>query len=433
VEASEEDDAGAEVSESETGRKVTKAKRKRKAASKMESVQEKIEDEIEDVEADVEVEEAAEPVKPKRGRPPAAKKITASSSRKKKTPEDDDTETKPAADSTTKHTRTRSKANLQSDAEVEQEKTQSRTKSKSTSGKKIRTPAIIPPDDDAPEYTTSKSKDKIRASELAIQAPKPGPKGRAVPRLKSKPQVVESDSDDPLARNDQSQTKTRKSSSTSDDAGYATAEVHMEVDDVQTAPQQGAEKPHQDRTDDVAMDEIYDRDSGLAESVGPPSPPYPYSSLPQSSNKKEPIRQPASSLMDTDNESIPTDYARQGSEISATPPPATSSSPPSRQPDPSTPKSKTVQFLPAISEPEPEPEPITASEPAFPDSLLPLLANMPLEKLSSLTEDEGAMTIEQYIRREIEIQYQRFKEDGERRIALFKEKAAETRRIIETS
>ncbi len=62
----------------------------------------------------------------------------------------------------------------------------------------------------------------------------------------------------------------------------------------------------------------------------------------------------------------------------------------------------------------------------------PFLARFPVEKLISLTEEETDMTLEQYIRREMEIQYAQLKADGERRIEEFKQKAAETRKLIGT-
>lgn len=65
------------------------------------------------------------------------------------------------------------------------------------------------------------------------------------------------------------------------------------------------------------------------------------------------------------------------------------------------------------------------------NSFTPLMAILPIQKLTALTEEESTMTVEQYIRREIEIQYEQLKADGERRIAHLREKAAQTRRAIE--
>ncbi|KAI0659222.1 hypothetical protein C8Q70DRAFT_915546 [Cubamyces menziesii] len=68
-----------------------------------------------------------------------------------------------------------------------------------------------------------------------------------------------------------------------------------------------------------------------------------------------------------------------------------------------------------------------------PQTYHPVLAQFPIEALTSLTEEEGEMTLEQYIRRETELQYAQFKADAERRIEEFKQRAAEARRLIETS
>ena len=50
---------------------------------------------------------------------------------------------------------------------------------------------------------------------------------------------------------------------------------------------------------------------------------------------------------------------------------------------------------------------------------------------AQLTEEERIMTVEQWIRREIEVQYERLKRDGEAKIRFFKERAEEVRRQIE--
>ena len=68
-----------------------------------------------------------------------------------------------------------------------------------------------------------------------------------------------------------------------------------------------------------------------------------------------------------------------------------------------------------------------------PRTFHPYLAQFPIEKMSTLTEEDADMTLEQYIRREMGLQYAQMKSDAERRIDQFKQKAAETRRVIETS
>ncbi|KAJ3558252.1 hypothetical protein NM688_g1031 [Phlebia brevispora] len=105
----------------------------------------------------------------------------------------------------------------------------------------------------------------------------------------------------------------------------------------------------------------------------------------------------------------------------ATPPPHTPTASPR---DTTSPRVQTAP-LPSFDED-------IASE-SHSESFTPFLSLVPVQMLSSLSEEECNMTIEEFIRREIELQYQQFKEDGERKIALFKEQAAETRRTIETA
>lgn len=58
---------------------------------------------------------------------------------------------------------------------------------------------------------------------------------------------------------------------------------------------------------------------------------------------------------------------------------------------------------------------------------LPLQANG-----TQLTEEERLMTVEEWIRQEIEVHYERLRRDGETKIKLFKERAEEVRRQIES-
>ena len=76
----------------------------------------------------------------------------------------------------------------------------------------------------------------------------------------------------------------------------------------------------------------------------------------------------------------------------------------------------------------------TSEEPPKPrQTYHPFLAQIPVEELAKLSEAEAEMTVEQYIRQEMEAQYVQFKADAERRIEEFKQKAAEARRVIEMS
>ncbi|KZT10475.1 uncharacterized protein LAESUDRAFT_673243 [Laetiporus sulphureus 93-53] len=80
-------------------------------------------------------------------------------------------------------------------------------------------------------------------------------------------------------------------------------------------------------------------------------------------------------------------------------------------------------------EPAFAPTSLMAEQPDAP--FVPVMAMFPIEKITSLTEEESAMTVEQFIRREMERQYRWLKEDTERQLARIREKAAETRRAIE--
>ena len=62
-----------------------------------------------------------------------------------------------------------------------------------------------------------------------------------------------------------------------------------------------------------------------------------------------------------------------------------------------------------------------------------LVESLPLRTTNGtqLAEEERTMTVEQWIRQEIELQYERLRRDGEMKIRLFKERAEEVRRQIE--
>lgn len=93
---------------------------------------------------------------------------------------------------------------------------------------------------------------------------------------------------------------------------------------------------------------------------------------------------------------------------------------------PSTPPSHTHHALDDEDEPEQNDTDIPLSPPYS-----PFLALAPLSKLTSLTEEESAMTVEQWIAREIERQYESFKADAEQKIQDFRARAADARRRIE--
>ncbi|KAM5533885.1 hypothetical protein V8D89_012425 [Ganoderma adspersum] len=140
------------------------------------------------------------------------------------------------------------------------------------------------------------------------------------------------------------------------------------------------------------------------------------------------------------------DDVQMRDERPASPPPRPPRSP-SRPTRPETPASGTpVSAVHRSAHPSPERDlerdedvPVIRDADAVPtasnsqSTYHPLLAQFPIEKLVSLTEEETDMTLEQYIRREMELQYAQLKADGQRHIEEFKQKAAETRNLIETS
>ncbi|TDL24666.1 BIR-domain-containing protein [Rickenella mellea] len=69
--------------------------------------------------------------------------------------------------------------------------------------------------------------------------------------------------------------------------------------------------------------------------------------------------------------------------------------------------------------------------PESPALFVPPLASFPMRQISGLSEEERSMTVEQWIRYEMDLQYEQLKRDGERRIEAFKQRAAEVRLRIE--
>ncbi|KAK6978130.1 hypothetical protein R3P38DRAFT_2580334 [Favolaschia claudopus] len=78
--------------------------------------------------------------------------------------------------------------------------------------------------------------------------------------------------------------------------------------------------------------------------------------------------------------------------------------------------------------------PMTHTQQTSPEgfSFVPPLARDPFVNLESLTEAEQDMTVEEWIRYQMGIEYERFKRDGERQLGMFDVRAEEVRRAIET-
>ncbi|KAF9478254.1 hypothetical protein BDN70DRAFT_880217 [Pholiota conissans] len=113
-------------------------------------------------------------------------------------------------------------------------------------------------------------------------------------------------------------------------------------------------------------------------------------------------------------------------------------------PAPSTPPRPTIKFTPPntvmpnmdsqpdLGQPSTPPKvsqniPGAAKTPPF----MPPLARLPFTPLHSLTDQELDMTVEEWIRYQMDVEFDKFRRDGERELQQFKKKAEEVRRVIE--
>ncbi|KAG6841122.1 hypothetical protein C0991_001691 [Blastosporella zonata] len=97
-------------------------------------------------------------------------------------------------------------------------------------------------------------------------------------------------------------------------------------------------------------------------------------------------------------------------------------------PAPQTPPRPTMTTPAPAPAPAPEPEPLPTTAPALP---MPALSKLPFTPLQNLTEAELDMTVEEWIRYQIGVEYDKFRRDGEREIGRFKSRAEDVRDIIE--
>ena len=96
---------------------------------------------------------------------------------------------------------------------------------------------------------------------------------------------------------------------------------------------------------------------------------------------------------------------------------------------PQTPARAAPQALPTTMLPPPlnNTTVSTDSEPI----LIPALSKLPFTSLHTLTEAELDMTVEEWIRYQMEVEYDKFKRDGERELLRFKKRAEDVRKIID--
>ena len=93
-----------------------------------------------------------------------------------------------------------------------------------------------------------------------------------------------------------------------------------------------------------------------------------------------------------------------------------------------TPEPEIFPVLPGPTAKMPKPGPtVKTPEP----EILPALSRVPFIPLQTLTEAELDMTVEEWIRYQMEIEFDKLKRDGERELARFKARAEEVRKMIE--
>ena len=114
-------------------------------------------------------------------------------------------------------------------------------------------------------------------------------------------------------------------------------------------------------------------------------------------------------------------------------------------PAPSTPqraplKKKTVPSTefetvnPALSTSLPPPKvttPLLKTVPSTAVEQIPALSKLPITPFHAMTEAELDMTVEEWVRYQIDVEYDKFRRDGERELQRFRNRAEEVRKVIE--
>jgi hypothetical protein len=98
-------------------------------------------------------------------------------------------------------------------------------------------------------------------------------------------------------------------------------------------------------------------------------------------------------------------------------------------PAPSTPQRHLTQ-TPPKKELTPPSKTVSASTAVEP-LLIPALSKLPFTPLHALTEAELDMTVEEWIRYQMDVEYDKFRRDGERELQRFRNQAEEVRKAIE--
>ncbi|PPQ65169.1 hypothetical protein CVT24_011032 [Panaeolus cyanescens] len=99
---------------------------------------------------------------------------------------------------------------------------------------------------------------------------------------------------------------------------------------------------------------------------------------------------------------------------------------------PSTPPQPTVQ-LPSSPKATIPSQPMTTDVPKPIDPpIFPALSKLPFSPLTTLSEAELDMTVEEWIRYQMEVEFDKFRRDGERELQRFRKKAEEVRKVIES-
>ena len=106
---------------------------------------------------------------------------------------------------------------------------------------------------------------------------------------------------------------------------------------------------------------------------------------------------------------------------------------PETQPEPNN-HVDTTPSTPQRSLPQTPPKKVIISAPKVVSTtveLIPALSKLPSIPLHTLTEAELDMTVEEWIRYQMEVEYDKFRRDGERELQRFRNQAEEVRRAIE--